>query len=193
MISIQTLAIILLSAFGVVILAASFVITYIIAKRRTKNNPNNAIVILRNGQEGEAFKAKLHKISRLGYRYIYKANGKIKHVILPKKYEPFYVRNNLWIFIRDIGDIVSSPFHEKDKLSDAEREELIYEVVETHIASDGMRALKGGKGINTALIIIIIIAAIVLGGFGIQFIQKQSAQQAAQVLPPPVTQPIEVK
>lgn len=190
-ISIRTLAIILFSAFGVLLLIASFVVTYIIAKRRVKNDPNNAVIVIKNGHEGEPFKANLVNIVSRGFRYRYKYKKRIFHVILPRKYDPFYIRNRLWIFVDNVGDVVSSPFNGKNVLTEDEKSELILEILQSHIAADAVRSIKGGNGVNVILIGIVIAAIVILGLFGFNYYQNSlSANQPTQQQ---TQQPVEVK
>ena len=70
---------------------------------------------------------------------------------MPKKYEENYYNNKRLIFLSKIGQLVSSPFQNDIDLAPSEREDLIYELIESHIGSDGMRALKGKSSINIIL------------------------------------------
>lgn len=193
MISLQSLIIAVVSIFGVIILIGAFVITYIFAKRSVKNNPENAIVILKNGTEGEGFRAKLEDKTKNGYRYGYKVRGKPQKVILPRKYTPFYVKNNLWIFVDRIGDVISSPFNGENTLDDTEKANLIYEIIESGIGRDVVRAIKRtGKTVGIAVIAIVVIIAIVIVAIGYNYINNSGALNSTQSTQK-IEQPVEVK
>lgn len=176
--SAMTLLIIIGIIVALAMLSATYVITYIIGKRTARNNPDNGLVMIKNGSDIPSYKAKCIQKTRLGRRYRY---NKDKTVIVPNKYTPEYNNYRRLIWLSVSGQVIATPFDKDEKLSDSEREDLIYEMFETHVGSDGMRALKSKT--STMNIVIVAIIAVLIGAiatFGvIQFQKSMAVKQQA--------------
>lgn len=187
------IAIICLSVYGLALLIGIFVAVYFLGKQSIKNNPNEAFVFLKTGDSvKKPFKAKLSITSKGGQLFFYYNKKKI--VFSPEQYKEIFYCNKRMIFINGQGQIIASPFENDIELSSNEKNDLIYELVSSHIGADGMRALKGNP---SASIIIVAIVALAIGAilsFGvIKFIdvQKQNntieqTQQTQEIQETPV-------
>lgn len=192
--TVQTLITIILVSFGVIILASLYVLTFILARKTVKNNPKKAIVLIKNGAEISVEKGT--RVETSGMTDKYKYSDKV--VFVPLKYNVHYLKNKRLIFVNTTGQLISTPFNQTEKISSIERENLIYEFVESHIGSDGMRAIRGTK--KTSSIILIAVVAFIIGAVGAflfgQFQDTMKNQQDNKTQPtqvPNITQPIEVK
>lgn len=187
----RTFIIIILWLWGVCFLVSIFIITYLLGRFSIKDNPQKALVFVKTGRHiSNPFKANMKgKPSRKGTRYKYGDNI----VLVPTSYGDYYYRNKRLIYINRVGQIVALPFDDDTKLADDEKNELIYELVESHIGADAMRELKGHSAMNVIIIAVVsfILGAIIIFG-AIQFqkvMEQNKAQQAIQteqLLPTPI-------
>lgn len=178
--------------FGTATVIGLFVATWFISKGRVKNNPENATILMKNGHEAIPIKGKRDGLpSNKGSKYNYQFNGITKFTLLPHKYTPIYVRNRVLIFLNFAGQLISSPFNSTERLSQSEREKLIYEFVEAKIGADAIREIRGKSTIN---VIIIGIIAFILGVgcvFGYNFISntmKAQSKPATNTEKPAITE-----
>lgn len=174
--TIQTLLIIIGIFWGMVLLSLSFIFTYYYGKKRVKNNPENATILIEHGHEVIVQKAKLNLVSKTGSRYIYNN----KSVLVPVKYKVRYIKNRRLLFLNKIGQIIATPFDIEEKLSDTEREELIYELMESKIGTDVVKAIKGGKAGNAIILIVIAFIVGVIAVFGYQYFSNSMKQSTTQ-------------
>lgn len=191
MISIQTLFIIVLCIFTAVFLAGILLIVYLFGRRSVKDNPNLASIFLKTGLHiGKPIKGKLSDKTAKGFKYSYKLNRAEKIVLVPASYKEHYYCNRRSIYINRLGQLVASPFFDDVSLDETEKEDLIYELITSHIGRDGMKALKGKQ--SPASIVVIAIIAFVIGVvavFGYQYMQsamQPKPQQTQQNLPTPI-------
>lgn len=180
--SMQTLAIIICCLFGVVLFAGVFILTYISGKLSVKNNPNKALVLLDTGSNIRTFKADI--VARGGKGALYKFGEKI--TMLPKTYAEKYYKGRRLVFLNTANQLVSTPFGDDIALAKEERENLIYELVESKIGADSIRALKGKstKGILLIAVIAFIVGCVIMFGFN----YMQDLSKAQQPTPPNQTQ-----
>jgi hypothetical protein len=156
--------------FSLLFVSTAFLLVFLLGRKTVKNNIKNAIVLVKLGNDLQGFKGKLHgNPSKLGYRYNYNDNKNI--VLVPKKYKELYHKNRRMIFLNGIGELVSVPFDDKEKLSDKERNELIYELLESHIGSDIVRAMNGKTTMNIWIIAVIAFIVGVVLVFGFNFVK----------------------
>lgn len=154
------------------LLSGVVVVFYLIGKRSVRNDPNKALILIKNGLNIKQAKGKLHETAKKGLVYSY---DKDKFVIVPKQYHEVFVNCKRLLFIGQIGQLIASPFDNDVPITDEEATNLIYEMCSTHIGADGMRALKGK---STANIIIIAIIAFAIGMVVVLvFNQMQSSRQ----------------
>lgn len=154
------------------------VLTFFYGRYTVKDNPDKAYIFRKTGRHvSKPFRAKrMGKPSRLGTKYKY-GNS---FVTVPNTYADVYINQRRMIFVNNIGQIIASPFDTDIELSDKEKEDLLYEMVESHIGSDAMKAIKGK---NTMPIIVIIIIAFIIGilaVYGYNYIQDAMVQRQAQ-------------
>lgn len=183
--TLQTFFIIIGSFFGIIILVLSFVLTYHLGKGKVKNNPNEAIVFVKNGVEIVPYKGKLALTSKSGCRFSYL---KEKFVLVPNNYTVEYCKNKRAIWIGKIGQLISSPFDSSEQLSDTERENLIYELTESQIGSEAVRAIKGNKGSSILMIIIIGVIVVTVAFFAMQYLPKMMNKTTDTTTQPAITQ-----
>lgn len=180
--TIQQLIFILLASFAAVMFIALLILVFIYGRATVKDKPNEAAIFVKNGKHvDKPFKAKLIESGRNGLCFMYK-----KHtVMIPKSYADIFYRNRRMIFINHIGQLIAQPFDKQDiPITKSAQDNLIYEMVSSHIGADGMRALKGKP---TQSIIIVAILAFAIGAvavFGFNYF-KDNYKPASK---PPVTQ-----
>lgn len=183
--TLQTLLLILLWSLIGVLLIATLILAFIYGRSTIKDHPNKALILMKTGRHiSKPFKAKLVVSSKKGTAYKYDSVKKV--VIIPVDYDDVFYRGLRLVFVNRIGQLIASPFDKEDKkvfdkMSDVEREDLIYDIIESKVGADGMKALKGTK---TANIIIIAIVAFIVGGAAVflfnQFQDIQKQNQATQ-------------
>jgi len=175
--NLYTFTIIVLWSFVGLFVIAAFILTFFYGRSTIKDNPNKALIYVKTGKHiQKPMKGVLaNKPSQKGCIYNYK-DGK---VFVPFTYGDYYINNRRMIFIDHIGQLVASPFGKDIALVSDEKEELIYELVASHIGADSVKALKGKQ---TMPIIIIAAAAFIIGiivVFGYNYISEQTVQQDA--------------
>lgn len=144
--------------FSVIFVIALFIVTFLLGRNTVKNNPKNATVLVKKGSEVLPFKGKMAgNPLQKGTRYIYNTN---KIVLVPAKNEEIFVKNRRLIFLNRLGQLIASPFDKDVSLSPDERDELIYEAMESKMTGDAIREIKGKPTIN---FIVIGIIAFILG------------------------------
>ena len=189
--TLQTLLLILIWSFVAVCFIALIFIVYFIGRRSIKDNPDKALVFVKNGNHvSKPFTANLSEKGRSGHSFLYKN----KVVMIPASYGEVFHNNKRMLFINNLGQIVTSPFAGDTPLSDDERDGLIYELCAGHVGADGMRALKGVKSMNVIIIAIVAFFVGALLVFGITQYQTNMGQNTPQQQQQQQQQrPIEVK
>lgn len=188
---------IIIWAFVVVFSIALFLLIFLIGRWTVKDNPTKAFIFIKTGNHiSSPIKAKLMgKPSKLGSRWKYGKYGK-NVIFLPASYKDYYHKNRRAIYINRIGQLIASPFDDDQPLTDDEKNELIYELVTSHIGADGMRALKGKGNLSILFVIIIVVVIMAVGIFGYNYYTKNMAQQqqpATQQQQPAQKPAIEIK
>lgn len=171
----NTIIIFILVLWGFILLAALMLILFLLGKHTVKNNPNKAMILILNGNNvDDIFQGKLHTKTKKGYSYKYN-NG--KSILVPKEYKEVYCKNKRLLFLNHMGQLIASPFDRDIELSPDEKDGLITDLLESHIGSDSIRALRGKGALGTVLVAIIafILGAVIVFGFT-QF-QKVSQQK----------------
>ena len=188
--STQTLAWVILWILIILILVASFVIAYIYGKVSVKDKNNEAWVFVKTGLHvNKPLRAKISETASKGLSFIY--NKKV--VMLPSTYKEHYYRNKRMVFVNHKGQLIASPIADDVALSESEKESLIYEMCSCHVGSDGMKALKGK---STTSVIVIALAAFVIGiaaVIGFNAFQQQMAKRQGNVPQQQLEQPVEVR
>ncbi len=186
--SLYTFALILLWAFVVVFIIALIIITFVLGRHSIKDNPTKAYIFRKTGRhiskpiKGEMIGKPVSRGSKFKYG---------KHIVLvPISYADNYFCQRRMIFINRAGQVIASPFTDDTKLADKENEELIYEVIEGHIGSDAIKALKGKNVVPSLLIIIIAFAMGILALTAFNYIRASYLEQLAPVLPTANTTPV---
>lgn len=195
--TVHTLIVIILAFWASLLVIGLFVAVFFLGRSSIKkNDENSALVLVKVGHEIKAYKGKLFGVCKSGIGFIY--NRSI--AIVPFKFKRIFHKNRLLIFMNNQEQVISSPFDNDEKLTDEEKKGLIYELFESHLGADAIRALKG-KGQGLLTIIIVGIVAFALGAilvYGV--INLQSKKPATQPVSHPTQSqnnqlpaPIEVK
>ena len=191
--TIQVLINILLISFAVIMFFGILILVYILGKVSIKDNPKKGYVFVKTGSHvNKPFKAEIHKRARTGESFKYGDSV----VIIPKIYQRLYYRNRRMIFVEHLGQLIASPFENEVPISPKDAEDLIYDICESHVGSDGMRALKGKSAINIVIVGVIAFvvgAALVFGFVKFQEIQAQRALQSDTSIEQELQPPVEVK
>lgn len=162
--------------FILLVLLSSLMITiYFLGKRSVKNDPNKALILVKNGLNVYPIKGNQTEITKKGVCYRYK---KDKFVFMPKQYSEVFLNCRRLIFLSRIGQLIASPFANDIPLTEEENSNLIYEMCSTHIGADAMKALKG-KG-NAGIILIAIIAFVIGMSIVVIFNQVSASRQQLQ-------------
>lgn len=192
--TLHTLIIIICAVWGFILFGGLLFVTFILGRSTKKNNPNKAYIFIKNGLNVEKpLKGQLHEIVKTGISYKY---GENKTIIVPKKYGEAYYCNRRMLLINHIGQLIALPFKGDNELTDDEKVNLIYAICESHVGSDGMKALKGKSQVN---IIVVAVISVIIGAilcFGIIQFQKNMATNQTttqQQMQKPAQSPIEVK
>ena len=193
--TIQTLVLIILILFGIVLFGGLIFVIYLLGKRSIKNNPNKALIFIKNGNNVEKpLKGCFHEESKEGVSYKY-GNGKT--ILIPISYGEVYCMNKRMVFINHIGQLIALPFDKDTHIGSIKSANLIYEICASHVGADGMRALKGK---STASIILVALVAFALGAVIVfvttQFMDMQQTKQPTTNVTEqqrPTQTPIEVK
>lgn len=180
--SIQTLAIIICSLFGLALFIAVFILTFIAGKLSVKNNPTKALVLLDTGNNARSFKADIVIDGNRGTLYRW---GK-RLAVLPKSYREIYYKGRRLIFLNRANQVIATPFDRDIELDSTERSELLYELVSSDIGAEGIRAIQSAKA--TPKILIIIVIAFIVGAVAVLGYNYFSENFKATSPKPPVTQ-----
>lgn len=189
----MSIIITILVILGIVWVGAAFFIIFRIGKFTVKNNPDRALIYIKNGLNiDKVFKGKMHQETNEGYSYAYN-NGNI--IIVPKSYKEVYFKNNRMIFASEIGQIIATPFENDITLDEKEKASLIYAICSSHVGSDGIKALRGRPAklsIIMVAVIAFIVGAVATVGFN-KFQEYQAQQPTAIEQPVNKNTPVEVK
>jgi len=152
--TLHTLLIIILWFFAIVLFAGTMLVVFLIGRGTVKNNPKKAYIFIKNGLNVEPpIKGSLSgKPTKKGHKYIY--NGGF--VMVPSKYKQVFYKNRRMLFIDKLGQLIALPFDNDTVLDNIQSEELILELIGSHIGSDAIRALRGKQ--TTSIIIVALIA-----------------------------------
>ena len=172
----HTLILIVLWSLATIFTLATLTIVFILGYVSNRDSHNLALVYVKTGlRVGKPYTAKLHTSSKRGT--IYKYGNKA--ILVPSSYEIVYHNRKRMLFVDRLGQVIASPFGKDKPLSANEREDLIYELIESHIGADGVRALKGKNTLSVILIAIIALVIGVVATFGvIQFQKTMELKQA---------------
>lgn len=191
--TLHTLILIILWTLGVILFGGVLLVTFLIGKETTKENPNKALVLVKTGSHiNRTFKAKIKTQANKGRCFAYDN----KFVLLPSTYEEIYFKNKRLIFINRAGQLIASPFANDVLQTDTEKEDLIYAVIESHIGSDSIKALHGKQTVNIIVVAVIAFAIGILAIYGFNYAKEYMAQQQTaptQQQTAPTQQPIEVR
>lgn len=168
--SMYTFVLIILWFFVACFIIALLTLVFFYGRSTVKDNPKRALIYVKHGNHvSKPIKGKMIGMpTAKGYRYNYGKNT----VLVPSDYKELYLAGKRLVFVNYIGQLIASPFIDDKQLSANERDELIYEICESHIGADGMRALKGNGLPNTMTIIVIAIVICALVVFGYNYMQK---------------------
>jgi len=181
--TLHTLLIILLWAFSIVFLFGLILITFLIGRSTIKDNPDKALIYVRNGLHvDKPIKAIRKGKSNRGVSYKYGKNT----VFVPSTYAEVYHHNRRMVFLNKIGQVIALPFSVDVTLNSDEKSDLIYELIESHIGADSIRALKGKSNLSIIMVALIAFAIGAIAVYGI--LQFQSTMnQKAPVTPTPAS------
>ena len=170
--TLQLLVLIFLWSFGVLLLCATFLTLYLLGRHSIRDNPNKALVFIKTGKHvSRPVRASLSgKPSKTGSRFKYGKNI----VFVPTKYDDYFHCCRRMIFVSHVGQLIASPFGNDVELSSDERNELIYELCESHIGSDAMKAIRGKSATNIIVVAIIAFAIGAIIVFGVTQYQAQA-------------------
>lgn len=174
--------------FSTIFVIGLFVATWFISKSRVKNKPENAIVLVKSGQEILPYKGKQNgKPSNKATRYDY---NKDNFVLVPNKYNPDFIKNKRLIFVSRQGQVVASPFDKVQSLTSTEREKLIYEFVESKIGGEAIREIKGKSAVNVIFIAVVAFVVGIACVFLFNFVRDNYGQteQSVQTEQPKITE-----
>lgn len=178
----QALIIFIITFFSILFIAGILILTFLYGKRTTRNNPKNAIVLVKNGLEILSYKGKMKgKPAKTGVKYEYNNT----FVLVPASSKEYYYKNKRLLIVNQLGQLIATPFGNDIYLTNSERENLIYELVESSIGSEIIHSMRGK---STVSIIIVAIIAFIIGAgavLGYNAISKMMANQ--QVLTQPTT------
>lgn len=188
--NLQTIVIILASIYGLVLLAGFLFVVFLFGRLSVKNDPRKALVYIISGSQMSRPKAgkMAGNPTKLGCKYIYGNNT----VFVPASYREYYYQGKRIIYLTRLGQLIATPFSAKETLSDDEKNELIYELVSSHIGADSMRALQGKFNLNIVMIIVIVIIVSLLAAFGYNYmkgtmvanqVSTQEQKQEIKVVP----------
>lgn len=172
--TLNTLILIILVFFLVVFAVGLSIVIFYLGRHTIKDNPRKAFVFRKTGRHiSKPIKGDMvGKPIKRGCVFKYGENT----VIVPYSYADIFFNQRRMIFINKKGQVIASPFTGDITLSDSEKDSLIYEVLEGHIGSDAMKAIKGKNNIPN---IIIIVIAFILGAllvFGYNYISTTGMQ-----------------
>ena len=190
--NLYTLILIFLWAFVGLLIIGIFFLTFLYGRLTVKDNPNKAIIFIKTGRHvGKPIKGYIDgKSTNSGCKYKYNNN----YIFVPHQYGDVFYCSKRLLFLNRKGQLIPMPFDDDLSLSEDEKAELIYELCESHIGADSIRALKGKQSFS---IILIGVVAFVLGILAVISYTYISDVMAAQQIPskPPTTQekPVEVK
>lgn len=188
MISVHTIITIIVWEFAIVFLAAIIFFAFLYGRSTIKDNPKKAYIFLATGRhislpiKGDM----IGKPTKAGTRYKY-ANNEI--IFVPTNYGEKYIKCRRAIFISRYGQLIASPFDDDVSLSEDEKNDLIYDICESHIGSDVMRFIKGKGAVS--IIIVAIIAFVIGAAIVIGFTQFQKVNQQKMQQQPAQTQPVQ--
>ena len=189
----QTLELILIIEFSLVaIIGLSFLIFHL-GRESTRERIGEALVFVKSGRQlAKPVIGKKGKTSNKGISYSYTSNRVNKIILVPANYDFTSFRGRLIIFVKHTGQIIASPFAGEYQLSASEKNDLIYDILESHVGGDAMKAISGK---SKAFSLLFIVIAFIIGGaavFGFQQFQTvmKQQQQQQQVAPIPATKPL---
>ncbi len=180
--TLQTLVSIILWFFAIAITAGLLVAIFFIGRSTVKNDIRKAKIMVSIGEESPVYKGILTDVSKRGCVYSYNQGGKDKKIFVSYKHEVRFNNHKRLLFLNSIGQLIASPFNDDVVLSDDEKNDLIYELVSSHIGADGVRALKGKSLPNVILIGIIAFILGIIVVFGYNYFNQSIALQ--QTTPP---------
>lgn len=160
--TLHTLLLILLWSLIGILFVAVLILAFIYGRSTIKDHPDQALVLVKTGRHvAKPVKARLVVSSKQGTAYKYDSIKKV--VIIPAGYDDIFCRGLRLVFVNRIGQLIASPFDKEDKkifneMSSVERENLIYDIIESKVGADGMKALKGTSKANTLIIAIVAFA-----------------------------------
>lgn len=181
--NIYTFFIIFLWGSTTILVIGLLAVVFFFGRSTIKDNPNKALVYVKTGRHvGLPMKANLiGKPTKRGCRFNY---GNKQMVFVPASYSDNYHKGKRMLFISHIGQLIASPFADDVPLSNDEKNELIYEICESHVGADGMKALKGKLSLN--IIMVVVIAFIV----GIVAVVGYNYMQGTMTPTPPINEEI---
>lgn len=180
----QVLAILLLVFIGIAFISGLVFAIFYIGRKSVQDNPDKAIVLKKTGQHITPYKGVKTAKSRSGISFKYDK----KIVLIPNAYHETYILNKRIIFVNKDNQIIASPFDDDVSISSSEKNDLIYELIESHIGADGMRALRGNNMPSVILVGVLAFAIGVVVCFGFLNFQdsmkdKQTGTQQTQEQP----------
>lgn len=186
--SLYVIVLILLWLFVAVGIAGLLLLIFLYGRHTVRDNPKKALIYIKNGNVvGSPFIGTLNgKPTKKGCKFSY---GKDKIVLVPAKYHEVYHKNKRMIFLSRVGQLIASPFANDSKLSENEKEELIYELVSSHIGADSIKALQGHSNLNIIFIAIIAFVFGILAVVGYTYMQKQMTVQPNTSITDTTTKP----
>lgn len=146
---------------------------------KPKNNPNKCFVFV--PLIDRPYKGKLHSTSAEGSIYLYNKNRKT--VIVPKSYPIIFHWYKRMIYLNNINQLIPEP--QGKSISNQAKNDLIRELVTSHIGSDAIRAIKGKQNAFMIIIIAVIVTALIAGTMGYMM-----HKPATIINKPAITQPV---
>jgi len=141
------------------------------------NDFKKALIFVENIPQ--PYKATMLYTSSRGTLYLYH-KGK-NSIFVPSAYRVTFHHYRRMLYLDRSDTLVAIPFGTDTKPSDTAKNELIQELVTSHIGAEAIHAIKGKSGVGMAIIVVALIVAVASGAIGYA-LHKPTA-------PPPTTLP----
>lgn len=181
--------------FAILFVAGILLIVFLFGRSSKEDNPNLASIFINKGLHCEKpVKGILHRKGKKGESFKY---GQGNIVMIPNEYKRRYYNNKRMVFVEHKGQIIASPFDNDVPITESQAEDLIYDICESHVVSDGLRALRGKSAVKLMSVIVIVVIIACVGVFGYNYLSKQQSTQQNTPIEQPannkLNEPIEVK
>ena len=152
---------------------------------KPKNNPNRARIYV-DGID-RPYEANLAYQSQNGACYTFQKGNTF--VFVPASYKIEYHYYKRTIYLDRLGNLVAIPKGEDRPLTSNAKDELIKELVQSHIGAEAVKAIKGPSTFGMTIIFIIIGVLVIGGAIGFAIGNRSTQLKKASQSVPAIQQP----